>query len=151
MHHSVSSRYCTHTTYLSHIMHPFVSFLFFVFYIYFNLDFVFISIRTRLLYSSQMIFCMCLFMQRKYSQHLKQFGAQTMVHILCMCHLTTLKLEQWFIHGLILALLWLCIILVVHHFHKRERCDIQRPDQKIQMFIYGSSILIIQPQLGNIQ
>lgn len=79
--------------------------------------------------------------QRRYSQHLKQFGAQTMDRILCLRRLTILKSEQWCIHGLIPALLWLCKVLVVHHFQKRERYDIQRLDHEIPTLICGSSML----------
>lgn len=79
--------------------------------------------------------------QRKFSQHLKRFGAQTMDHILCIYRSMILMSVQWCIHGLIPVILWLCIISGAHHFQKHERYDIQRLVQKIPIFNCGSSML----------
>lgn len=87
--------------------------------------------------------CVCC-VQRRYLQHLKQSGALTMGHILCLRHLMIHKLVRWCIRGLIVALLWLCKVLVVHRFRKRERYVIQHPAHEIPMFNCGSQMLAIQ-------
>lgn len=82
--------------------------------------------------------------QRKYLQHLKQSGALTMGRMLCLHRSTIQRLEQWCIRGLIVVLLWLCKVLVVHRFLKREQFVIQRPAPEIPMYNFGLLTLAIQ-------
>lgn len=67
-----------------------------------------------------------------------------MGRILCLHRSMIHKLERWCIRGLIVALLWLCKVLVVHRFRKRERYVIQRPAHEIPMFNCGLRTLAIQ-------
>lgn len=67
-----------------------------------------------------------------------------MGRILCLRRLTIHRLGRWCIRGLIVALLWLCKVLVVHRFRKREPYGIQRPAHEIPRFNCGLQTLAIQ-------
>lgn len=67
-----------------------------------------------------------------------------MGRILCLRRSTIHKLERWCIRGLIVALLWLCKVLVVHRFRKREPYGIQRLAHEIPRFNCGLRTLATQ-------